>query len=327
MARVTMSDVAKALGVSVSTVSLALRGSPRISASVREKVAQEAAAQGYRTDLAGALLRTSRPQIMGLVCDVGQELHVEYSREVIAAAESLGWLVMMEDTAVGGGAAAVSRIAQLRAQSLIVVDPGSITPQDLRGIEMPLITIGQQPVTEGSDLIRSNNRSGMEQLAGILGQEEQVLWLDGGSSVSSQRRGEALRAALEGSGTEVRCLGSGPTMDAGWHSARRALADGLLAPGRTVGARTVVCYNDQCALGALVTLWQAGLEVPGDVRVVGFDNSRIARSSAFELTSIDRQPRQVARLAVERAIVRAGRQATAPVVLEVDTTLVRRRTA
>ena len=98
LGRVTLQDIARALGVSVSTVSLALRGSDRISAPVRQKVIEEAAAQGYRTDLAGALLRSSKSRIIGLLCDISQELHVEYSRDIITEAEQRGWLVMTEDT-------------------------------------------------------------------------------------------------------------------------------------------------------------------------------------------------------------------------------------
>ena len=100
----------------------------------------------------------------------------------------------------------------------------------------------------------------------------------------------------------------------------------VLAEGGFSGG-AVVCYNDQCALGAMSALWRAGLRIPQDVRLVGFDNSRIARSRAFEMTSIDRNPRSVARLAVDRAILRAEGTAEPPVRIEVDTRLVRRLTA
>ena len=110
-------------------------------------------------------------------------------------------------------------------------------------------------------------------------------------------------------------------MDAGWGAMHEALAKEGLKSG------AVVCYDGQCALGAMAALWQKHLLVPDDVRLVGFDNSRIARSQAFELTSIDKNPREVARLAVERAVLRAEGDVSAPVFVEVDTRLVRRRTA
>ncbi|PHP51957.1 LacI family DNA-binding transcriptional regulator [Actinomyces ruminis] len=321
MARVTLSDIAKALGVSVSTVSLALRGSERISAPVREKVVKEAAAQGYRTDLAGALLRTTKPKLIGLVCDVGQELHIEYSREIITAAEKRGWLVMMEDTGVSGGAAAVSRITQLRARSLIIVDPSAIPANVLTGMDIPQVVIGQAAVTMKTDLVISNNLSGMLELAELLESEERVLCVDGGESVSSKKRRDAFLLAMRGKRARVTVVGGGPTADAGWRSIREVLSQGILKGG------AIVCYNDQCALGALSALWHEHIAVPEDVRLVGFDNSRIARSQAFALTSIDRNTREVARLAVERAIRRADGDQSSPVTVSVDTRLVRRRTA
>lgn len=321
LGRVTLQDIARALGVSVSTVSLALRGSDRISAPVRQKVIEEAAAQGYRTDLAGALLRSSKPRIIGLLCDISQELHVEYSRNIITEAEQRGWLVMTEDTAVGGGGAAVARIMQLRAQSLIVVDPATIPPRTLEGAGVPVIEIGQKAVCANADLVVSNNDSGMRELATVLDQEDVLVCLDGGGTVSARHRREALRRALGARGASLRIVPAGPTMDAGWAAMRAVLAEGGFSGG------AVVCYNDQCALGAMSALWRAGLRIPQDVRLVGFDNSRIARSRAFEMTSIDRNPRAVARLAVDRAISRAEGTDEPPVRIEVDTRLVRRLTA
>lgn len=321
MGRVTMQDIARALGVSVSTVSLALRGDERISVPVRQKVVAEAAAQGYRTDLAGALLSSAKPRIVGLVCDIGQELHVEYSREIVTEAEKRGWLVMTEDTAVDGGTAAVGRIMRLRAQSLIVVDPAAIPSQTLEGAGVPVIEIGQQTVCPDADLVVSNNCSGMRELAGVLEGEPAVVCLDGGRTVSAWHRVEALRQALGPAAALLQVVPAGPTMEAGWAAMCAVLAETRFSDG------AVVCYNDQCALGALSALWHSGLRVPQDVRLAGFDNSRIARSRAFEMTSIDRNPREVARLAVERAVLRAQGAAGPAVRVEVDTRLVRRLTA
>ena len=66
----------------------------------------------------------------------------------------------------------------------------------------------------------------------------------------------------------------------------------------------LLCYNDQCAQGALVALARRGLSVPDDISVTGFDNTRGAASRAFDLTSVDREPAAVATLAVDMAISR-----------------------
>lgn len=321
MPRVTLRDIAEALGVSTSTVSLALRGSDRISAAVRERVVQEAADQGYRTDLAGALLRTSKPRIIGLACDIGQELHVAYSREISAVAQARGWLVMMEDTGGGNGAAALGRIMQLRAQAVIVVDPGSVPTEALRGLDAPVVVIGQATTIPNADLVISNNDSGMAQVADLIAGESHVLCFDGGPGLSSQFRRQSFLTAMSGATAEVSIIPGGATVDAGWAAMRSVLACGPLTAG------AAVCYNDQCALGVMAALTRERLIVPDDIRVVGFDNSRIASSEAFELTSVDRDPRGVAALAVERAILRAEGDDSPAIRAQVDTSLVRRRTA
>ena len=321
MGRVTLRDIAHSLGVSVSTVSLALRGSERISPPVREKIARQAEALGYRTDLAGSLLRTTKPNIIGLACDFEKELHIAYSREITALAEGLGYLVMTEDTVAGGGASALARIMQLRAQAVIIVDPVMMDSDAFEAVDIPVVAIGQTAPRQDADLVVSNNSTGMAQVAELIGDCPQVHYLDGGRSSSAERRRSAFLAAMSHRRAAVRVVPSGPTVDAGWHSVHTVLVDAQPLP------QALVCYNDQCAQGALIALWQARLSITEDIRVVGFDNARIASSQAFELTSVDRQPREVARLALDLAIARARGDRSAPRRLEVDTRVVRRATA
>ena len=176
------------------------------------------------------------------------------------------------------------------------------------------MAIGQTAPRQDADLVVSNNSTGMAQVAELIGDCPQVHYLDGGRSSSAERRRSAFLAAMSHRRAAVRVVPSGPTVDAGWHRVHTL-------------PQALVCYNDQCAQGALIALWQARLSIPEDIRVVGFDNARIASSQAFELTSVDRQPREVARLALDLAIARARGDRSAPRRLEVDTRVVRRATA
>ena len=79
-------------------------------------------------------------------------------------------------------------------------------------------------------------------------------------------------------------------MDAGFLAVRAGLPTGVDA---------LVCYNDQCAHGAILALLKDGL-VPGrDILVIGCDNSALASSRALALTSIDPSPSRLAALAVD----------------------------
>jgi DNA-binding LacI/PurR family transcriptional regulator len=77
--------------------------------------------------------------------------------------------------------------------------------------------------------------------------------------------------------------------------AARALLEGELPTG-------VVAFNDDIAAAAMSVLAQQGIDIPGDVSIIGFDDSALAR--AFDLTSVQQIPHNMARLAVDRIIAR-----------------------
>ena len=120
----TLRDIAVRAGASVSTVSRALRGDQRISARTRQRIVEIAQRLGYRADVAGSLLRASKPRVVGLLCDLSQELHVAYRHEVLQRAEQAGFRVVVES--VEGRCppgAALRRLREFRIQALVVVDP------------------------------------------------------------------------------------------------------------------------------------------------------------------------------------------------------------
>ena len=97
-------------------------------------------------------------------------------------------------------------------------------------------------------------------------------------------------------GLTPRVLLGGLTEDDGAAAARTLLT------GPLPGAVTV--FNDRCALGLLDVLRRAGRTVPGDVSVIGYDDSRIARLSSVDLTSVAQDVGQLSTLAVRRALDR-----------------------
>ena len=82
-------------------------------------------------------------------------------------------------------------------------------------------------------------------------------------------------------------------------------------PGQ-VGVTAVIAFNDRCALGVLDTLVRAGISVPQDMSVIGYDNSRIARISYINLTTVGQNPDDLTRLAVHRAIARLENEPSEP---------------
>ena len=300
--RPTLKDIADVTGLSMSTVSRALNGSPRIGRRTRERIEREAARLGYQADLAGSLLRAARPRNIGLICRLDQELHFTYHNKILAEADERELRVIVQSIGESLSARrAVRALNQLRCCAAIVVDPGSIDGVAGADIGMHLVIIGQEAPVAGADLVTSDNRRGMREIAEHLAAlgHRRVIYLDGPEGRSAAERRSAFREAAGGASLEYEIVAAGARADDGYGAASRLLDPGGSAHDGSVSA--MICYNDQCAQGAMVAILRSGRTPGRDISLTGCDNSRIASSRAFNMTSIDRGPAEVARIAVELA--------------------------
>lgn len=101
-------------------------------------------------------------------------------------------------------------------------------------------------------------------------------------------------------------LAGGLTEDDGARGART-----LLAEVSTSRPGAVLAFNDRCATGVLDTLLRAGVSVPGEISVVGFDDTSLSRLAHIDLTTVAQDIPRLAELAVGRAIARLDGEAVA----------------
>ncbi|MEW6871349.1 LacI family DNA-binding transcriptional regulator [Trueperella pyogenes] len=329
MSKVTMRHVAEKAGVSISTVSLALRNDERISLETRQAIHDIAREMRYQRDITGTLLRTDKPRILGIVGQLSQELHAEYVDRIHKLASGANFQLIAQDAGVYGGyEGAFSRLAQLRVRNVIAINPCFSAPVTIA--VAPSVVIGQTSPFPESDLVRSTNNQGMSECFEHLAQlgHKRALYLDGPAGISATFRRDAMQNAAAANRLVVDVLAAGNTMDDGFKVGRQLAESGTLpaTPRRGLpssnGPTALICYNDQCAQGAIIALNRVGLSVPIDISVVGFDNSSIARSTAFDLTSIDRGVGEVSSLAFSLSIERQMGSKVSPKVAEVPTHLV-----
>ena len=310
--RVTLDDIAIVAGTSIATVSRALQGSPRVAPSTRERIEMVAEQLGYRANIAASLLASSRPQILGLVCALGQDDHsARYRAEALRAAEWHGFRIIVESIDDSRDVErAWESVLQLRAQSVIAVDSSCISQ---RYAHVPTVLIGQQAVREDLDLITSDNERGMREAVTLLRDRGRTRRLHRGLPASARAHKSAFLRACRSVRIDHVCIPGGDNVDAGFLAVRAGLPTGVDA---------LVCYNDQCAQGAILALLRHGL-VPGrDILVVGCDNSALAATRALALTSIDRTPHASVPSPFDCAIARALGDDKAPVRERVETELV-----
>ena len=167
--------------------------------------------------------------------------------------------------------------------------------------KLPLVAVARNVRSSTVDCVRTDDKTGMasavEHLI-ALG-HRRIAYLDGGATAGAADRLRALRAAASKSGVAdgILILPAGPVEEDG-AAAIRALLEH--APEITA----VIAFNDRCAVGVMYTLLRAGMRVPQDMSVIGYDDSRLSRISYIDLTTVGQNPAELAATAVQRAVSR-----------------------
>jgi DNA-binding LacI/PurR family transcriptional regulator len=298
--RPTLADVAARAGVSTALVSIVMRDAPGASTATRDRVRRVAAEIGYRPDSRARLLRSSRSRLLGVVFGVQADFHGDLVSGLYAAADRVGYELALSAVTPGRDEQrAVGSLLQDRCEALVLLGPQSPTAAlaDL-ATRLPVVVVARPVRSSAVDVVRTADDEGarlaVEHLL-ALGHRD-VVHVDGGRAPGAAERRRGYREALRAHGLDAHVLPGGPTEEDGAAAARRLLS------GPLPGAVTV--FNDRCALGLLDVLRRAGRTVPGDVSVVGYDDSRIARLSSVDLTSVAQDVEQLTTLAVGRALER-----------------------
>lgn len=324
--RPTLADVAAAAGVSVPLVSIVMRDVPGASAATRARVRQVAEDLGYRPDQRARLLRQQRSRLLGVTFEVEQAFHGELVEGLYAAAESAGYQLLLSAIAPARPEdRAVQAILDDRCEAVIMLGP-RLPTRSLTAIaaRMPVVAVARNVRSAAVDCVRTDDQAGMAAAVDhlcALGHEH-LAYLDGGSAAGAPERLRGLQAAVAARGLAERLvvLAAGPVEEDGVLATRELLA-------RRSGVTGIIAFNDRCAMGVLDTLLRAGVRVPQDLSVVGYDNSRLARISYIDLTTVGQDPRQLAALAVGRAMARLDDQPCEPRDQIVAPTLIVRSTS
>jgi DNA-binding LacI/PurR family transcriptional regulator len=301
--RPTLEDVAARSGVSRALVSIVMRDVPGASAATRERVLGVAAELGYRPDARAQLLARSRSRQLGVVFTAFHAFHADLLDGLYQSAGTAGYeLILSAQTPNRDETSAVETLLAYRCDAVILLGPDSPTCRltDLAA-RVPLVVVGRRLPGDGAGVVRTSDHLGMRLAVDhlvALGHTE-IAHLDGGRSPKAADRRRGYRQAMRrhGLGERARVHAGGQTAEAGAAAAQALLGDGPLPTA-------VVAYNDDCAVALVDGLRRAGLAVPGDVSVVGYDDSSLSRLPYVDLTTVGQDARRQAEIAVERAIAR-----------------------
>ncbi len=307
--RPTLADVATAAGVSVPLVSIVMRDAPGASAKTRERVRQIADDLGYRPDQRARLLRQQHTRLLGVTFEIEQPFHGDLVKGLYAAAEATGYSLVLSAVAADRSEAhAVQAVLDDRCEAVIMVGPRSPT-RELTSIaaKLPLVVLARNVRSTAVDCVRTDDKIGMASAVDhlvALG-HRRIAYLDGGATAGAADRLRALRSAASkvGIADSILVIPAGPVEDDGAAATWTLLERGADTTG-------VIAFNDRCAVGVLDTLLRAGVKVPQDMSVVGYDDSRLSRISYVDLTTVGQNPAELAATAVQRAVSRVDGNAS-----------------
>jgi DNA-binding LacI/PurR family transcriptional regulator len=328
MGRPTLEDVAAYAGVSRALVSLVLRGSTRVSAESRRKVRAAAADLGYRPNVMARNLASRRSRTVGLLLnDLHNPWFAEVSEGIEHVAGESGYRVLISS---GRGRPkseeeALESFLELRADGIILAGPRlGASSVERAAREVPIVVVGRTMRTRQVDTVVNDDRLGAKLVVRHLADlgHRAIAHIDGGSGAGARprRRGyeDSMRAL--GLADEIRVLHGDFTDVAGVEAAQRLLNSGDVPTAIFAG-------NDLAAAGVLDRLEDAGLRIPEDVSLVGYDNTFLAALHHMSLTTVD-QPREAMGLLAMTALLERIEDGRAePVRHVVPPSLVVRRTS
>jgi LacI family transcriptional regulator len=304
--RPTIYDVAREAGVAASTVSRAYSRPGRVNAETAQAIFAAADRIGYRaTRITGPLGRRTGAVTLA-VSDIANPFYNEIISGAEEAARLAGYALLLANTSESGP---VERAAVERSLDLVegvVLASSRMSDSAIRMIakQKPLVLMNRQ-LPEISCIVSDNPR-GARQAAEHLGAlgHDTITYLAGPeSSWAEGVRWRALREAAQELELRVRRIDpqDSPNMVTGFRAAGQVVAD---------GATAVLAYNDQLAVGLMKGIQAAGLRVPDDVSIVGFDNILLAEVVDPPLTTVTAPMRTAGRTAVGNVLaLAAGAQA------------------
>jgi LacI family transcriptional regulator len=281
----TIKDVAKAAGVSVATVSRAMNGATNVLPETRQRILDAAHALRFSPSGAARSLITKRTDTIGALLP---DLHGEYFSELIRgidqAARARGLhLLVSSSHGDAGEAAAALRAMNGRVDGLLVMSPhadAAFLQHNLPG-RLPAVLINTGIDLPGHTSFGVDNFGGAKAMTRHLAAigRKRIAFISGpdGNQESAERQ-RGYRAGLRPGMREM--LFEGDFTEAGGYSAGRKIAQAKQRPD------AVFAGNDMMAVGCLTAFAEAGLRVPEDLAVVGFDDTPIARYVTPALTTI-----------------------------------------
>jgi DNA-binding LacI/PurR family transcriptional regulator len=309
----TIIDVAKRAGVSKSLVSLVMRNSPHVSEARRTAVLKAAKELGYRPNALARGLVQGRTSTIGVLLS---DLHNPFFAEIVDGVEE-ETSISQHKTLLGSGnrdprreTRTLEAMLERQMDGIILVSPSISTSEISATAEsIPVVLVGRRVRNRTLDCVVNDDFAGavlaVEHLA-ELG-HRRIAHISGGRGAGARSRLRGYKHAMQRLNLERHTqVAPGAYTDRGGYSGAKWLLGAEPLP------TAIFASNDFAALGALTAISEAGLSVPDDISLVGYDNTYLATLSNISLSSVNQPRREMGALATRLLMERIDLKRTEP---------------
>ncbi|AHG82810.1 Alanine racemase [Bibersteinia trehalosi USDA-ARS-USMARC-188] len=324
----TMKDIARIAKVSLSTVSHVVNGSRFVSPEITERVQQVIRELDYQPSLLARSLKIKETNTIGMIVTASNNpFFAEVVRHVERYCERHDYhlILVNSDNQSCNLARHLARLLRKQVDGLLLMcaEPQDFEPELFAKVSLPIVVIDwwQQPLN--ADIIHENSEfggylatkalieAGYRDIAVITGELSKPLAFN---------RLQGYKRAILEQNLQIHpewIIESHFHYDGGVDAMRKLLA---LAHR----PRAVFATSDSIAIGAYQAIWQAGLRIPQDIAIIGYDNIELAQYLAPPLSSIHQPKARLAKAAVERLIARIQEPNQALQTVQLEPELVQR---
>jgi LacI family transcriptional regulator len=296
----TQRRIAQELNISIATVSLALRNSPKVKESTRRAVLECAEKFDYRPNQAAVSLSAGKSFTVGvLISSLRHPFYADLLNEIQRALRDYGYIALCLPTDIAGDyREAVKALLARNIDGLISIPVKIEDYAWLRSLNLPLVFSEHQD-GEVDSVSVDRKKSGFILTEHLIGLGHlKIGFLGGGNSL----RFSGFRAALDkhGLATREEWIRSGGD---GYENGLRAMREILALPNPPTA---LICHNDLAAIGAMRAVYSAGKSVPDDFAVVGFDNIAEGNYLRSALTTVEYPRAEIAQKLAELLVPKIG---------------------
>ncbi|MCL5998331.1 MAG: LacI family transcriptional regulator [Chloroflexi bacterium] len=313
---VTIKDVARAAGVSITTVSHTINGTRRVSDELKARVLRAMEALDYRPNVLARSLRVGQTKTIGLIIPDNSNL---FFAEIARAIEDVGYqhgysvILCNSDGQTDKQQQYVQTLVDKQVDGIVFISSGE-TAEDLQNVidnGIEVVVVDRDVPNVSADIVLVDNELAGYQATRYLIDlgHRRIACISGPSQLTpSSHRVDGYRRAMQeaGLGVSAEYLVGGDFQIEGGETGIIKL---LGLPSRP--SAVFVC-NDMMAIGVIRGARRLGLQIPEDLSIVGFDNIALARATCPALTTMAQPIPDIARIATELLIQRMKGDIDAP---------------